>query len=79
MKNLMSVAVLMAAVAALSACEKRTTVEVPVPAPAPSVVVPVPGPPGPPGATGSTGSTGAAGTSTVIIAPDPAAPASAAR
>jgi hypothetical protein len=68
--NLMTVAALMALVAALPGCEKKTTIEtpvavpVPVPAPAPPAVavpVPMPGPAGAPGTPGAAGAPGAPG------------------
>lgn len=58
MKSLLPLTVLMAAVAALSGCERGTTVVNP---PATTVNVPVPGPAGATGATGATGSTGSTG------------------
>jgi hypothetical protein len=77
--KLIHLATLMAAVAALSACERKTTVvNPPGSAPAPTAVVPVPVPsPGPAGAPGPAGSPGAPAPSTEATPSSP--PASAAR
>jgi hypothetical protein len=72
MNKLIPIAALMAAVAALSGCEKRTTVVNP-PSGAP-VAVPVPAPvPGPAGAPGPAGSPGAPAPAPMAPAPDTAA------
>ena len=77
MNKLMPVAALMAAVAALSACErKETVVTPPMSAPAPSTVVvpaPAPGPAGAPGPSGAPGTPGAPAPSPFVTGAAPAA------